>query len=471
MIGLNHFSNITKKDIIKVILAGFIIPNLAFWVVDYFLDFNRAVINIDYLIPLLLMTLLPLRFANLISFFVFFVVFSIDILLVVLQFFPFIKLADIVYLSGFLFTGPITYRFYFIYLILWLLIEYVLINKIIKQIKLVTLLLPFTLIILLQGILVGINYQNDKNNHTLVTSEIIFLARNYNNNFFKLKNLQPLLPTNYQNASKSWFDELSNNQKLSKKLLLIVNESWGYPLNDKIQAATLAKLKLNTNIEFFKQGAFPVLGATLGGELRELCQLDPQLLDIAKVNEGFSNCLPNKLQQQGYHTVAIHGSDDLILYNREHWYPLAGFQQISKGTDFNLIKDPGGVFGAVSDLDLLPIIADSFKQNPQQFLYWMTITTHAPYSKESIRNKRFSCRSFDLNEDSDSCHLLILQTQFFDGLNELINRPEMKGVEVIVAGDHPPPLLSFSEGIRVFAPSKVSWIHFKVKDEQNDKQE
>lgn len=138
MVGLNHFSNITKKDIIKVILAGFIIPNLAFWVVDYFLDFNRAVINIDYLIPLLLMTLLPLRFANLISFFVFFVVFSIDLLLVVLQFFPFIKLADIVYLSGFLFTGPITYRFYFIYLILWLLIEFVLINKIIKQIKLVT---------------------------------------------------------------------------------------------------------------------------------------------------------------------------------------------------------------------------------------------------------------------------------------------------------------------------------------------
>lgn len=467
MVGLNHISNITKKDIIKVVLAGLIIPNIVFWIVCPYLYIDRVFINLDYLLPLWLISFLSFRYTSIVVFGVFFFIFLVDVLLACLQLFPFINLIDIIYLSNFLFMGPITFKFYFIFIIALLLIEYILIDKLSKNINPAAIVLTLIIITVAQSLLyiTSLN-QSDKKIRilTLANSELVFFIRHHNNNFLQLNKLQPLMPTKYQNATKKWFDALAQKQPLNHKLLLVINESWGNPVNEKIQEETLAKLKTNNNIEYFEQGAFAVIGATVGGELRELCAQDPQLLDLANVNTGFENCLPNKLRQLGYTTTAIHGTKDLSLYNRNHWYPLAGFEYIFDGADFDLPEDPAGTMNAISDLDIFPIIAKSFSQSTKQFYYWMTVTTHLPYSAKSIRNKRFSCQSFDLDRDSHSCRLLILQTQFFDGLSELISRPEMKGVEVIVAGDHPPPMLSFSEGVRVFEPSKVSWIHFKVKD-------
>lgn len=51
----------------------------------------------------------------------------------------------------------------------------------------------------------------------------------------------------------------------------------------------------------------------------------------------------------------------------------------------------------------------------------------------------------------------------FDDFAMLIQQPEMKGVEVIVVGDHMPPL-SDGEDIYPFVRwQAVSWLHFKIK--------
>ena len=64
---------------------------------------------------------------------------------------------------------------------------------------------------------------------------------------------------------------------------------------------------------------------------------------------------------------------------------------------------------------------------------------------------------------SESCRIIKLHAQFFDALSELISSPNMKNVEVIVAGDHPPPFFELRQNINTFKQGQVSWIHFKTK--------
>ena len=59
------------------------------------------------------------------------------------------------------------------------------------------------------------------------------------------------------------------------------------------------------------------------------------------------------------------------------------------------------------------------------------------------------------------CRNIHLHAQFFDGLAKLIQKPEMKGVEVIVVGDHQPPF--FTQDINYVNPLTVSYLHLKVK--------
>ena len=61
------------------------------------------------------------------------------------------------------------------------------------------------------------------------------------------------------------------------------------------------------------------------------------------------------------------------------------------------------------------------------------------------------------------CRNFRLQAQFFDGLAELIQSPEMKGVEVFVVGDHAPPVLDMKEHRQLNRKALVAWLHFKIK--------
>lgn len=45
----------------------------------------------------------------------------------------------------------------------------------------------------------------------------------------------------------------------------------------------------------------------------------------------------------------------------------------------------------------------------------------------------------------------------------MIQRPEMKGTEVIIVGDHPPPVGNLNETFRYLKQGHVAWLHFKIK--------
>lgn len=176
--------------------------------------------------------------------------------------------------------------------------------------------------------------------------------------------------------------------------------------------------------------------------------------------------MPHILNKLGYETQAIHGGSSTI-YGRKEWYPKAGFKTRTFQEELN--KPVNCIpFDGICDWDILPFLKQSFAQDKKLFNYWLTLTAHYTYYQHDIHNERFNCATYNLPATGDACRSLKLQTQFFDYIAEFVISPEMQGVEVIIVGDHPPPLFKANE-IALFKTKemqdgKVGWVHFKIKD-------
>ena len=101
-------------------------------------------------------------------------------------------------------------------------------------------------------------------------------------------------------------------------------------------------------------------------------------------------------------------------------------------------------FNGVCDSALFAIVKEAFAHHPKLFFYWMTLTSHTDYPAEELFNHRLDCAAYGLPADT---------------------MPEMRGVEVIVVGDHPPPVINLGEMFKYLTePGEVAWVHFKVKE-------
>ena len=58
---------------------------------------------------------------------------------------------------------------------------------------------------------------------------------------------------------------------------------------------------------------------------------------------------------------------------------------------------------------------------------------------------------------------MMLQAQFFEGLAKLNSQPEMQGVEVVLIGDHQPPITNGVARFREYDYPLVTWLHYKIK--------
>lgn len=459
---------------IKPLLYSFfcllILPNLAFILAANWLGDNRAIINADYLLSLLFfLSHKPLM--RIIGCVLFIAFFLIDLLLIVLQHFPTFQFKDTFYLIGFIFSGAQTYLIGALVVISLLVVEVILTWKLANK---MTFKSACVIIFLLAFSNFGyflIEVSNDTSTKfystSLAESNTVYFISHQSSSFNDLLGGNYLVATPYNYATTPWLKLIAAHKPLNKKLLLIVVESWGQPLNKLIQDDILKNLKKQTHaFDFFEEGSFAFRGFTVEGELRELCQLHPSTLDLYKIKTGFQNCLPHQLSDLGYFSEAIHGGDSTI-YGRGSWWPKAGFDKVTFQENLPL---PANCipFAGICDWDIMPYIKQAFAQDKQQFIYWLTLTSHYEYYKHDIHNNRLKCSMYNITEDSDACHNLMLQAQLFDFMADLVASPEMKGVELIIVGDHPPPLFKANE-IELFKTQhmedgQVGWIHFRVKD-------
>ncbi|UOO92871.1 sulfatase-like hydrolase/transferase [Vitreoscilla stercoraria] len=457
--------HITTKQLIFLVL-WIILPNIFFLSIAWFNNLARPIINLDYLFGLLLLLLSSplLRRLGLISVGI---AFLLDALALSIQIFPFLDLSTLIYFAPFIPTAPIRYLILigvlFTVWLAWLLFTC-------KSTSYFHQTYTFASILLLLGFAyMALDFRYDqyksslmgRNNYYIAHGVSALLYQNQDVSFHQSMLKEPeLIPI--QPSQKNAQEQLKNPP--SKKILYIVAESLGSVRMQGIQDTMLATLKQQHQFEFFKQGSFDFKGATVQAELRELCRLDVRNgYAFRKLTHNpFTHCLPNQLKQQGYRTIALHGATS-ILYDRQSWYPKAGFDKLIFNEHL-LQLARCTAFKGTCDNALKPIIIEEFGKNTEQplFFYWLTLTSHSPFSQDDIVNHRFNCSQFGLQTNGDLCRNLMLHTQFFDNLSNLLKHPNMQGTEVMIIGDHMPPIWGHEPTHLFLKSNHVSWFHFKT---------
>lgn len=455
------------------IFAFLIFCNLFFAITSLCLGLGRPVVNLDYLFLLGFYFFPNQIIRSSLLFISFYILYFIDLLLLVLQIFPFIRLTDIFYLSAFIFNGPILYRTLLLvvaanFFISFFIIRDYLFKKIKLSCKQFIFIFSFIIVLLFTKHLLNPLSKNivyGRFDTEWVNSQLLFFIKFRHSSFIEAidGDATKLKPSPFDSATKPLFNQLIRQQHLSKRVLLIVNESWGETYKPKDQQAILTPIyQKNDKLDFIQQGSFNFIGATVAGEIRELCQKQPTTFNLKEAQSiEFKDCLPNQFKKLGYQTYATHGAMS-VMYDRSRWYPKAGFDHLYF---FEQLQHAGScrAFSGRCDVQLIPHIKKQLMSSDKSFVYWMTLNTHAPYD-DYIFIKGFDCAALRIKEATETCLNYKLQYQFFSALSELIDDPDMRGVEIYVAGDHSPPMFNISDNFFSFKGSDVAWIHFKIKD-------
>lgn len=451
---------------LRFLLLWLVLPNVFFLSLAWLNNLSRPLLNTDYLFGLLLL-LLPYTTTRTIAIISLLLAALLDAWMLGIQVFPFLDVSAMVYLAPFIATAPTRYVVLIgllaLFMLTWLLFCWKTSHRL-PQFYGVASIMMLLLAAYLLGDVRYNRYGNGllgRNNYYLAHSVGELMSNTQDSPFQQWMSrepqLQPLLPQQQSAQSQLQRPHQGN-------ILYIVAESLGMPRTPQMQALMLQNLP-QAQFEFFKTGQFDFNGSTVQAELRELCQLNATNGYAFRhlTTNPFLDCLPNQLKQQGYRTVALHGATS-ILYDRHNWYTKAGFQSLL----FNehLLKLPRcSPFKGACDSALTQVVIDEFGKPSQQplFMYWLTLTSHSPFDKDDIHNPRFDCAQFNMRADGDICRSFQLQTQFFDDLGKMLQHPNMQGTEVVIVGDHMPPLMG-NEPIHPFLKwQSVIWLHFKVK--------
>lgn len=253
--------------------------------------------------------------------------------------------------------------------------------------------------------------------------------------------------------------------ELPSKIMLVVAESWGKPLDNKIMMNEIAYLSQSKNIKDLQIDSVSSGGATIYGEFRELCGLIPTKLKFRKINkEDLSSCLPHSLVENGYKTVSLHGAHG-TMYDRITWYPLTGIKEIlfKENLPFDKSKECYS-FPGYCDKYLFKYASSELKSSQKVFLYWMSLNSHTPYDKRDVSLYDESICKNGLGESYSEqlCVYHQLHSQFFKELENMTHDPALRGMKVIVVGDHA-PIFNDEESREKFEKNQVSSISFSVK--------
>lgn len=433
-------------------------PNLFWGILSFILNTNRIYINIDYFFPVLLYIYGRKTWA--IVFFIFLNFF--DFVNIFSQIFPFIRFGDLIYLVKFSLLSSWINFLIPVFFLFFICTYFALLNMLTLKIKKVFIFLIFNILLFL---LVIQNYFFDIESNRLWKNDSKYIVQSQLLNAYELRSDGFIQGFSIEGDAfndiklKSASEDLFQVDDKRNKILLIVNESWGRALDSSINIDIVSDIIKNNLVEYYALSAMNVNGFTINAEIRELCQKDLKHFNLKNQIKGFENCLPNIYKKKGYHTYAMHGATG-AMYDRKYWYPKVGFDALIFRDTVNNLNSRCYSFPGFCDRDLNQFVANAFREK-NVFFYWLTLNTHVNYDLNDLKKDHFNCAKYNIENNSSSCRNLKLQKQFFYYLGELIVKPEMKGVDVIVVGDHEAP--TYGENKTVFFENQVSILKFKVK--------
>jgi hypothetical protein len=246
-----------------------------------------------------------------------------------------------------------------------------------------------------------------------------------------------------------------------RNVVVVVVESLGYMTDPAARARIAAPLfdEHITRKYAVTSGAATYYGSTTAGEMRELC--DTRAFYADYVREHAYSCLPMVLHKRGYVSLAVHGFSG-GMFGRQFWYPGLGFDKAIFGD--KLSKEAprlcGSAFKGVCDADLAPVIAKEAKKlgppNKPRLIYWLTLNTHIPVAPNDAHTD-FGCQGPSrMFAKASVCRMAELWHDFFNAVSKLALDPAIAPAEILIVGDHAPPLWS-RRGRAEFAAGKVAW--------------
>lgn len=249
-------------------------------------------------------------------------------------------------------------------------------------------------------------------------------------------------------------------------VVLVIVESLGNLLDDKARARIVAPIYDSRVTEKYNvsYGRIVYYGSTTSAEMRELCDTRAPYAEFTKTSGN--SCLPERLRMRGYATTAVHGFY-AGMFGRNRWYPRTGFEKMDFGDTLmpTMQRRCGGAFRGICDADLPPVIERAAAETKQpDFIYWLTLNTHIPVRPgEALTD--FKCEQPDNGFGiARVCRMAELWHDVFDAVAKLALNPDIGPAEILVVGDHAPPLWS-KRGRAEFEAGKVPWYRLTPRSD------
>jgi len=274
-------------------------------------------------------------------------------------------------------------------------------------------------------------------------------------------------------------EKIYSSDQRPDKILYITAESWGYPRDKKIFESQINALATNNPaVAILKSDKIYADNSTIAAELRELCNKKSNYLSHIMMDEikrlkiiGETNtkgmCWSEYLKDEGYTIVAMHGANGK-MYDRKNLYKIFGFEQsyFDGNIPINNNNRCKSWLG-YCDTDLMKVMQNDLLQHDKILFYWMTLNTHVPYEKSDIKEFNIAICDKDLPDgySNQLCNYHQLHIQFFNNLGATLNKPEFKGLQVVVVGDHKPKFTDGSHKIssdKLFIDNTVPYLYFKI---------
>lgn len=442
-----------------------LITNGLFWLAHIFVYSERYIIVLEYIwiLPLLF---LRRRWSLVLFALVYTVIYIFDILYWIKQFYHYDNIVEFIEILRFIPHAPKLYWLFITVFVLYLAISLFLILKYIVRLCSGRMIWSLGLLYLIFAVFFfdyrGVNLSNRYQTSGWWGSYYETIQNlKFNHEFFWRGTVKPEF---YDWPHGGVLQKQIDMQNPPKKILFILNESWGtfIPEHGAVNPSVDAPLINIPNVQLIAQGENPALHSTIMGELRELCDLKAKSSNfILGPFDKFKQCVPIHLQKEGYLVQAFHGSYSK-MYDRKDWYPHMGLQNAHFFPQFSNIKQCHSFPGACDYNIVHDVSAANKAAQDKSFIYWLTLDTHHPYSeKDILGNYTYDCKQPIFDGRQEACRNLNLQHQFFTVLANEINAGGFKDTDIVVVGDHSPPII-LDKYKDSFKEDSVPFIHVRV---------
>ena len=440
------------------------ILNLFFYGLSYCLGYKRALINLDFVLPLLF------PFSNFLVSLILGAIVIIELTTITAHLFYFTPVSFIA--SGALpFINEtrlmplmITFAFVVVYAFFILVFEVTLRAVNTKRSSGVNrAVVIFLIVVVSLDVLAGGFYNNGNNsaplrflNLNVSTSGIARIASEIRSSYFLSKNVVEAKPVDSALGQTLAGFGL---KRPSDKFVLIILESFGLfsklSDNDFILKEFSGLLNASYNVH---AGKVKFSGATTAAEVRELLGVEGDYNymrslagDNVRALRVFSN---NSYHMTGFHYYYR------SAFNRDVWWSRAGLthQRFLDSLGRSEIQLAGGFLNGGYDRKLIADIFNSLNISDKVFAYGLTLNSHLPVHINKDIKAMEDKPLVGFNGSSDNVKTLVnsWRVVFHEIANQL-NNVRRDNVTVVIVGDHAPPFVNLRDRL-IFNQTYVAYI-------------